>query len=89
MWPQIQPLQRPVKRSEEACLESLFRGDLKGSHYSFEFDLSLCMCPPATSVQRISVPLRMLLDLYLCSFNQNGLSNMNSLLNIQVKIPDC
>ena len=41
-----------------ASLERLFRGDLKGSHYSFEIDLSLCMCPPASSVQRISVPLR-------------------------------
>ena len=50
MWPQIQPLQKPVERPEEASLERLFRGDLKGSHYSFEIDLSLCMCPPASSV---------------------------------------
>ena len=41
-----------------ASLERLFRGDLKGSHYSIEIDLSLCMCPPASSVHRISVPLR-------------------------------
>ena len=51
--------------STEACrevsvasLERLFRGVLKGSHYSFELDLSLCIWPLCSSVQRISVPLR-------------------------------
>ena len=41
-----------------ASLEWLFRGDLKDSHYSFEIDLSLCIWPPASTVQRIVVPLR-------------------------------
>ena len=58
MWLQIQPPQRPVERSEGASLERLLRGDLKGfhGHYSFELDLSLCIWPPRSSVQRISVP---------------------------------
>ena len=43
-----------------ATLEWLFRGHLKDSHYSFEHDLSLCICPPRPIVQRILVPLRTL-----------------------------
>ena len=40
-----------------ASLEWLFRGDLKDSHYSFEIDLSLCIWPPASSVQScVTVP---------------------------------
>ena len=42
-----------------ASLERLFRGDLKGSHYSLELDLSLFLWPPGSCVQRILVPLRM------------------------------
>ena len=49
---------RPVEKSGVASLEQLFRGDLKDPHYSFELDLSLCIWPPRSSVQRISVPLR-------------------------------
>ena len=41
-------------------LEWLFRGDLNGSHHSLELDLSLCIWPPASTVQRIVVSLRML-----------------------------
>ena len=41
-------------------LEWLFRGDLNGSHHSLELDLSLCIWPPASTVQRIVVPLRIL-----------------------------
>ena len=40
---QIQPPQRPVERSEVASFERLFSGDLKGSYYSFELDISLCI----------------------------------------------
>ena len=43
-------------------LEWLFRGDLNGSHHSFELDLSLCIWPPHSTVQRIVVPLRMLAE---------------------------
>ena len=41
-----------------ASLEWLFRGDLKDSRYSFEIDLSLCIWPPRSTVQRNVVPLR-------------------------------
>ena len=40
-----------------ASFERLFRGDLKDPHYSFELDLSLCIWPQHSSVQRIVVPL--------------------------------
>ena len=40
-----------------ASLDWLFRGDLKDSHDSFEIDLSLCIWPPASSVQScVTVP---------------------------------
>ena len=43
-----------------ASLEWLFREDLKDSHYSFEIDLSLCIWPPASSVQScVTVPRSM------------------------------
>ena len=60
MRPQFQPLLRPLEWSEVAPLERVFEGDPKGSHYSIEHDLSLFIWPPASIVQRISVPLRKL-----------------------------
>ena len=59
MRPQLQPLLRPLEWSEMASLERVFEGDLKGSHYSIEHELSLFIWPLASIVQRISVPLRM------------------------------
>ena len=41
-----------------ASLEQVFEGDLKGSHYSIEHDLSPFIWPLASIVQRILVPLR-------------------------------
>ena len=58
MRPQFQPLLRPLEWSEVAPLERVFEGDPKGSHYSIEHDPSLFIWPPASIVQRISVPLR-------------------------------
>ena len=43
-----------------AYLEWVFEGDLKGSHYIIEHDLSLFIWPPRLIVQRILVPLRIL-----------------------------
>ena len=55
---QFQPQLRPLEWSEVASLEWVFEGDPKGSHHSIEHDLSLFIWPPASIVQRISVPLR-------------------------------
>ena len=51
----------PVEVSREvggSSLERFFRGDLNGSHNSFELGLSLYIWPPCSCVQRIVVPLR-------------------------------
>ena len=51
----------PVEVSREvggSSLERFFRGDLNGSYYSIELDLSLSIWPPRSTVQRIVVPPR-------------------------------
>ena len=49
--------ERSVERSEVDSLVRPFRGDFKGSHYSFKHDLSLCIWPPRSIVQScVTVP---------------------------------
>ena len=74
----------PVSASVEVCreaasLERLFRGDLKGSHYSFELDLSLCIWSPRSTVQRMSVPLRSFVVVEMRTLGVHTLNNERTL----------